>query len=260
MSNAPIRIEINGRTATADQMQHPALVNYGHFTAMQVRDGRTRGLGLHLSRLEAATRELFDAGLDTDRVLHYLRHALAGTRDASVRISIFWPEADDTASTMVTIRPPANMPGTPQSLKTVPYQRPVPHIKHAGSFGQIHYGRLAERHGFDDALLTSSDGVISEGTTTNIAFYDGTTITWPDAPSLHGITQQLLEPRLPDSGLPTRRGPVHLADLPSFTAAFVTNSLGIAPVIRIDDTTIPLDPILIATVCHTYESAPKDTI
>jgi hypothetical protein len=33
---------------------------YGHFTAMQVRGRRTRGLALHLRRLEAATKELFE--------------------------------------------------------------------------------------------------------------------------------------------------------------------------------------------------------
>ena len=88
MSGAPIRVEVNGRTATAEDLRHPALVNYGHITAMQVRHGRTRGLDLHLSRLDTATRELFDAGLDPDRIRDHLRHALADSRDASVRVGI----------------------------------------------------------------------------------------------------------------------------------------------------------------------------
>ena len=72
------RIEINGEPATAEQLAYPAIVNYGHFTAMQVRRGAVRGLGLHLARLDSATRELFGVGLDGELVRAYVRHALAG--------------------------------------------------------------------------------------------------------------------------------------------------------------------------------------
>jgi hypothetical protein len=71
---------------------------------------------------------------------------------------------------------------------------------------------------------------------------------------------QLLEPRLADGDLPTRRGPVRLADLPSVTAAFVTNSRGIAAVGRIDATTIPASPALMKTLSGIYESVPWDPI
>ena len=161
---------------------------------------------------------------------------------------------------MVAVRPPAYMPATPVSLESVPYQRPVPHIKHAGGFAQIYYGRLAERHGFDDALLTGPDGDISEGAVSNIAFYDGATVIWPDAHFLLGITMQLLEPRLGGAGLPTVRKPVRLADLPSFAGAFVTNSRGIAPVGRIDGTILPIAPAFMKTVTEIYESIAWDPI
>lgn len=257
---SPIRVEVNGRTATAEQLRHLALGNYGHFTSMQFRDGRTRGLDLHLTRLDAANRELFDAGLDGDRIRKHLRHALAGRPDASVRIGVFWPETDDGASVMVAVRPPADPPGTSLSLRSVPYQRPVPHLKHLGTFAQDYYRRLARRRGFDDALLTGPDGVVSEAAVSNVAFFDGGTVVWPDAPCLAGITMQLLEPRLGRAGLPTRRGPVRLADVPSFAAAFLTNSTGITAVARIDDATLPIDPDLMKTVMDVYESVPWDSV
>jgi branched-subunit amino acid aminotransferase/4-amino-4-deoxychorismate lyase len=260
VSDAPIRVEVDGQPATAEQLQHPVLVNYGHYTAMQVRDGRTRGLALHLDRLQAATRELFDAGVDADLVRDHLRHALADGRDASVRVGVFWPERHDTASVLVAVRPPVQPPSRPRALKSVPYQRPVPHVKHAGSFAQIHYGRLAERHGFDDALLTGPGGVISEAGISNVAVHDGTTLVWPDAPCLAGITMQLLQPRLPGAGVPTRRAPVRLADVSSFAAAFVTNSHGVAAVGRIDDIEIPVDAGLLKTVVDVYESVGWDPI
>ena len=85
-------------------------------------------------------------------------------------------------------------------------------------------------------------------------------MTWPGAPALHGITMQLLEHQLPGAGLPCRRAAVRLADLPSVGAAFVTNSLGPAPVGRVDELAIPIDTELMKAVTQVYESVPWDPI
>lgn len=262
MSTAPVpRIEIDGHAATAGQLAVPALVNYGHFTAMQVSSQRVRGLDLHLARLDTATRELFGSSLDGGRVRDHIRHALGpAASEASVRVSVFCPEGEDTVSIMVAVRPPARLPDSAQALRSVSYQRPLPHIKHAGTFGQIHHRRQAGRDGFDDALLTGPGGIVSEGGSTNIGFSDGTSVIWPEAPALHGITMQLLEQRLPGAGLPTRRAAVRLADLASFRGAFVTNSLGAAPVGRVDNLALPIDKDLMKTVTRVYESVPWDPI
>jgi branched-subunit amino acid aminotransferase/4-amino-4-deoxychorismate lyase len=133
----------------------------------------------------------------------------------------------------------------------------VAHIKHAGDFGQSYYGRLAERDGFDEALLTGPDGLISEGSVTNIGFFDGTAIVWPAAPVLAGITMQLLQARLT---LPQRHSPVRIADLGSFEAVFITNSHGVAAVTEVDGRPLPVDTALIGMLKDCYESAPWDEI
>jgi branched-subunit amino acid aminotransferase/4-amino-4-deoxychorismate lyase len=254
-------IEIDGGPATADQLAYPALANYGHFTAMQVRAGAVRGLGLHLARLDAATRELFDVGLDGDLVRAHARHALgAGIADASVRIGVFQPDGAERPSVMVVVRPSAGPPSAGQRLTAVEYQRPVAHLKHVGTFGQFYYGRAAERAGFDDALLTGPDGVIAEGAITNIGFFDGSTVLWPSTPSLAGITMQLVARALAERGIPSRSGMVHLADLLSFRAVFVTNSLGVAPVTQVDDQVLAEDPEFIRGLSEAYESVPWDPI
>jgi branched-subunit amino acid aminotransferase/4-amino-4-deoxychorismate lyase len=193
-------------------------------------------------------------------VRNHIRHALASDRHASVRVIVFWPDAAAAPAVMVTIRPPGEMPAGPQRLMSAPYQRPAPHIKHIGGFGQTYYNRRATSQGFDGALLVAPDGTIAEGAITNIAFFDDTAVTWPDAPSLAGITMQLVEPRLAGLGLPSRHAPVRLAGLPACTGAFVTNSRGIAPVGRIDGVTIPVSPSLMNTVHSGYECVPWDPI
>jgi branched-subunit amino acid aminotransferase/4-amino-4-deoxychorismate lyase len=254
-------IEINGGPATAGQLAYPAIANYGHFTAMQVRGGAVRGLGLHLARLDSATRELFGTGLDGELVRAHARHALGvGPPDASLRIGVFQPDGDELPSIMVVVRPPAEPPALPQRLATVRYERPVAHLKHVGTFGQIYYGRAAERAGFDDALLTGPGGVIAEGAITNIGFFDGTTVVWPSAPLLAGITMQLVTGALAEGGIPSRPDTVRLADLLSFRSAFVTNSLGVAPVAQVDDQLLPADPEFTRTLTEAYESVPWDPI
>jgi branched-subunit amino acid aminotransferase/4-amino-4-deoxychorismate lyase len=255
----PLRVELDGHPATAEDLGFLTVGGYGHFTAMQVRGGRTRGLDLHLSRLDAATRELFEDGLDGDLVRDRIRHALGDDiADASVRVNVFWPE--DALVILVVVRPAAPEPSAPLSLRTVPYQRPVPHVKHLGGFGQTYYRRLAERDGFDEALLTTPDGVVSEGGITNVACYDGTTLIWPAAPALDGITMLLLERYLPGQGVPTRRAPVCVSDLPSYVTVVATNSRGIAAVERVDDRPLSVDRPFMKTLLSTYEAVPWDPI
>jgi branched-subunit amino acid aminotransferase/4-amino-4-deoxychorismate lyase len=254
---AALALEINGQAATAGQLRALALNGYGHFTAMQVRAGRTRGLQLHLARLEAASREMFAAALDGGLVRELIRHALgAQGGDASVRVIVQQPAEREPPWVTVTVRPPAS-PLPDSRLQSVAYQRSVAHLKHTGDFGQQYYGRLAERNGFDEALLTGPDGLIAEGSTTNVGFFDGAAVVWPAAAMLAGITMQVVQGRLT---LPQRHTQVRLADLGSFEAVFITNSHGVAAVTQVDGRRLAVDAAFIGLLKDTYESVPWDEI
>ena len=275
-----LRIEINGQTPDADLLTAALVNQYGHFTAMQVRDHRVRGFDLHLARLTAATAELFGVDLDTDLVRRRVRHALTEEyADSAVRIQVLrlnpagaagtgaaGTAADETAeptdpTIVVVARPPVDPPRVPWSLRGVRYQRPLAHIKQVGgSFGQIYHGRAAEDDGYADALLTADDGTVSETSIANIGFFDGTMIIWPDAPALDGITKQLLERHGPGAGLPSKTARVTLDDVATYRAAFVTNSQGVAPVSAIDGTPLAIDDDLMARLYEVYESVPWDIV
>ncbi|MBM7439258.1 aminotransferase class IV family protein [Streptomyces sp. HB132] len=255
-------VEFDGRPATGEDLRIPAFAGYGHFTAMQVRDRQVPGLALHLDRLDSANRELFGLPLDGQRVRELIRHALdgAGRRDASVRVHGFMPPDSATTVPMVTVREPVGADGAPRSLMSVPYARSVPHIKRPGEFGQTYYGRQAGRAGFDEALLTSPGGMVTEGSITNIGFWDGASVVWPDAPALTGITMTLLERGLARTGRPSVRRGVTLDGLGAYRAAFVTNSQGVAPVHRIDDTPFDIDEDLMELLGRVYEEAPREAV
>lgn len=249
------RLELNGRAATVADLA-PALGGYGHFTAMQVRGWQVRGLGFHLARLDAATRELFGMPLSGEQVLRHLRHALAdGPGDASVRVNVYSPDG-----ILVTVRPPAEMPAGPLSLCPVPYQRPFAHIKHVGGFAQGHYIKLVEQRGFDEPLLVGADGLVAEGAITNIGFVEGDAILWPQAPMLHGIGMQVLQRELAAAGVPQTHRRVTLTDLASLDGAFVTNSRGIATVGRVGEKPLSRASPLLARVLELFAHAPWDPI
>jgi branched-subunit amino acid aminotransferase/4-amino-4-deoxychorismate lyase len=255
--DVPERIEIDGRPATVGDLWG-AVFTYGHFTAMQVRDRRTRGIELHLRRLDAATKELFGSDLDGERVRELIRHALGDRRDASLRVYVFRP--DEQPSLIVTVRPPGGVPTTPQRLEPIAYQRPSPHIKHVGGFAGIDHTSLAQRHGYDGSLLTGPDGEISEAGIANIGFIGGPAVIWPAAPHLHGITMQLLERTLAQQGTPSRRAPVRLDDVPSFDGAFLSNARGIVAVGAIGDRTVSVDEGRMVALQETYATVSWDEI
>lgn len=256
-----LKLEVDGHEPSAAELRDAVLDTFGHFTAMQVRDGRTRGLSLHLARLDAANRELFGEPLDGERVRELIRHALIGeSADASVRVLVRGAGAGPGVRVFVSVRPPFEMSVRPQRLKSAPYQRPIAHIKRPGDFAQGYFIDRAEDAGYDDALLVAEDGAISETGIANIAFFDGAGVIWPDQPQLAGITMQVVAPRLAEHGLPSRTARVTLADVSGFAGACVTNSRGIAAVEQIDDVTLPIAPTLIKAMNAAYESAPWDAV
>jgi len=245
-----VRVELDGRPVDAETLLSTTL-RFGHFTAMQVRGGRTRGLELHLRRLEVATRELFDAPLDGDGVRALIRHALGDVEDASVRVYVH--EAEPEPAVLVTVREPGGVT-SPQRLLSVRYQRPDAHLKHLAT-GQAYYLRLAQRSGFDDALLTADDGLVSETAIANVGFLDAAGVVWPDAPLLPGITMQLLE-----RAVPSRRAPVRLEDIPSFEGAFLSNARGVAAVSGVDGLSLPIGTPGHDGVAAAYEAVGWDRL
>jgi branched-subunit amino acid aminotransferase/4-amino-4-deoxychorismate lyase len=250
---------VDGQDADAAALAIPSLKNFGHFTSMQVRRGRVRGLHNHLRRVDAAHRELFGRGLDAGLVR--ARWALAAARqpDAYLRAT-FYDTPDGRTHDFVALRPPLNLAQAPQRLRSVSYVRLLPHLKHVGTFAQIYYGQQAERDGYDDALLTTGEGAIAETTIANIGFVAGRRVVWPAAPVLHGIGQQLLEDALPASGLPHERRPVYLADLPAFDGAFTVNSTGVVPVAQIDGHVFAQPGAVIAEIIKAHAGLPWEQL
>ncbi|MGV9311257.1 aminotransferase class IV [Streptomyces sp. NPDC003691] len=233
---------LDDRPVTADELLPLALTSYGHFTTLRVEPGgRVRGLSLHLERLVRDARTLFGTEVDTARVRELIRAATAGRElPCTVRVTHYDPALDlarpadaDSPRFLVTVRPAGELSPPPLRVRSVPYERDLPLVKHCGLTGALHARRTAQRAGFDDALFVGRDGLVSEGTTWNVGFVDTNgRIVRPAAPALPGVTEALLP-----------RGttvPLTLEAAKGMRAAFATNTaIGVRALSAVDDT--PMD-------------------
>jgi branched-subunit amino acid aminotransferase/4-amino-4-deoxychorismate lyase len=233
----------NGRPATTDALAAPALVNYGHFSTMQVRAGAVRGFDLHLQRLDDATRTLFGSELPADRIRAELRAALSafGSGDAALRVSVFARDFDFrraaatcTPELLVSLAAPAQAHVTPLRVRSVAFARELPQIKHAGTFALFHQRRLALQAGFDDALFVDAQGLVAEGSIWNLGAWDGQGVVWPQAPALRGTQERLLQAGLGALGIAQQVRPIHLHELAGVPAAFACNARGQQAIAAVD--------------------------
>lgn len=260
---------IDGVPATADDLAHPAMVNYGAYTSFAVQNGGARGLDRHLTRLREAALELFGEAVDDAQARVWMLQALGDRTDAWLRISLFAPEIgvrtpDWTGRPrmMVGVFPPAT-PLSDQPLRLQPqaYTRESAHLKHAATFGLIRARRSARAAGFDDAVFVGADGRISEASVSNIGFLSGDRVIWPQAPMLAGVSQALIADNLSAAGLIGETRPVTLAGLPKFDGAFITNSATPAcAVAAIGDHAFAPAPDRIAALVSAWEAAPLQAI
>jgi branched-chain amino acid aminotransferase len=224
--------------------------SFGHFTSMQVRDGRVDGLDLHFDRLDRSTREVFGQPLPADRVHADLRAAL----DLSLRVNVF---ATTELQLLIRVGPPLQPGADPVRLLAFEHERSVPHLKHTGTFDLTYYARKAKQSGYDDALFHTVSGEISEASIWNICFARGTEIVFPTAPVLPGIRQQVLQ-----RGLHTySTAPVPVTDLPRYDAAYLTNSIDPAlPVASINTTTYKPHTASAELIAKAYATQPPQAI
>ncbi|AOA71729.1 aminotransferase class IV family protein [Stenotrophomonas rhizophila] len=255
----------NGHRASADDLAG-ALVNYGHFTSLQVRGGAVQGLDLHLRRLRQGTEELFGSTLDGTRVQAWMQAALQaeGRVDASVRVTVFSRAFDFRkplqvvpVDVLVAVSAPVTLPATARRVRSVVYQRELPHLKHVGTFPLFEHRRQALQAGYDDAVFVDAQGAISEGTTWNIAFGRGGDLVWPQAPALRGTQERLLQAGW---GGEPQLAPVRLDDLAGFDAAIACNAAGVWPIGSIDGVAFPGSEAVCGKAKAVLLQAPWDSV
>ena len=256
-------VQRDGELADRHALAPLAFAGYAHFTAMQVRGGRVRGLDLHLERLRNASTELFGQALPDDRIRALLRAALVdGPDDVSLVATVYGTAGEFTAAAQAphvlerTAAPSAG-PSGPLALAVFEHERMLPHIKHVGEVAKTYYLREAARQGHDDAAFMDRDGHLSEASIWNLAFWNGGAVVWPEAAMLSGITMRIVRRRLADLGIPQRTQPITPGQAARMHGAAVMNSWtpGVA-VRRVGAAPMPDAAPLLAVLHEAYALEP----
>lgn len=256
---------IDGRPATPVELIPLAFAGFAHFTAMQVRGRRVKGLDSHLARLREASITLFGRALPDEQVASHIAAAIAaGPEDLSLTATVFSRKGEFTADSMdvepavlVRTAPPSSGPKGPLRLAAVDYERPLAAIKHVGEVGKTYYLHEAIRQGFDDAAFLDRHGRLSEATIWNLVFWDGETVIWPKAAILHGTMMGIVQRQLERLGVSQRQEDIPLEKLQSLSGAAVMNSWtpGIG-VTAIGSNVLPVAKPFIALLHDAYEAEP----
>ncbi|CCN80643.1 putative Branched-chain amino acid aminotransferase/4-amino-4-deoxychorismate lyase [Vibrio nigripulchritudo SFn27] len=260
---------LNGEFIPNSEICRLAFSGFAHFTALQVRDRKIKGMDLHLERLRNASMTLFGKAVPDEIVRSYVRTALEkGPADLSLTVTVYSPEGEFTSASMniepkVLIRTsaPSNGPDGPLKLAAIHHQRPLANIKHVGEIGKTYYLHQAIRQGFDDAVFIDNNNRISEGTIWNMAFWDGETIVWPKADMLKGTMMAMVQRQLTKLDIPQRTEPVTPEGLSELKGAVVMNSW--TPGINVSEISshkFPHSNELSALLHNAYENEPAEDV
>ncbi|WP_417766955.1 aminotransferase class IV [Stappia sp.] len=132
----------------------------------------------------------------------------------------------------------------------VPWRRPAPQsfpVQAKASAGYLLGSinrRIAEKAGFDDALVLTHDGMVAEATGANIFIVRNGRVATPPATSfLDGLTRRTVIGLL-DGVAPLDVIPLTLADLHQADEIFLTGTAyEVMPVGRLDSRTLPCGPL-----------------
>lgn len=251
----------NGRPATAEDLAPLAFAGHAHLTALQVRDGRVKGLDLHIERLSYASKEMYGTALPDEQVKALLQAAIeASPADVSLMAVVYSAAGEFTTTepdlqVLVRTSEPTDGPRGPLALAVFEHERPLPAVKHVGEVVKTHYAREAVKLGFDDAAFADRHGRLSEATIWNLAFWDGSAVVWPRAGYLTGITMQILRRQLDRLGVPQRFA--EITDVSGLSGAVVMNSWtpGV-PVNRIGDVPLPVAEDFVDLLHRAYDAEP----
>ncbi|HEX4746685.1 MAG TPA: aminotransferase class IV [Gaiellaceae bacterium] len=226
------------------------------FETLRVYGGRPFGLEAHLDRLAASAASIGLPAVERRRlqVLVGLVLPKAEGGDASLRLVLTAGPAGGmpTALALLSAIPdwiePARERGeTAVSLLGVRASAPwlLPGVKSTSYAVNMAAEAEARERGVDEALFVDADGIVLEGTVTNIWWRVGRTLFTPslDLGILAGVTRATLMQLAPDCGYEVEDGAYPLEQLLGAEEAFTSSSVReIMPLVEVDGRTLTRGP------------------
>ncbi|QZY54812.1 aminotransferase class IV [Crassaminicella profunda] len=232
---------------------------YGLFETLKVHTGKVYFIDEHLKRLNSSCKEL-NIGLHYDLKLikKYIEDLMISNHIVSGVVKIIYAKNKDSYDLLITTR--QNMynkeryeKGFMVSFATTRKNQyaKLTYIKSNNYLENILAKQEALQNGYDEAIFLNVDGILSEGTCTNIFFVKEKTIYTPSISCgiLPGIMRKKVIDLINILGLPLKIGTFQKEDLFHANEIFLTNSLmDIMPVSKLNNKIFNLDQCPITTL------------
>ncbi|MFZ5995564.1 MAG: aminotransferase class IV [Thermodesulfobacteriota bacterium] len=258
----------DGRKACLSAFDRGFLYGDGFFETMRAENGRVLFLEAHLERLYQSCK-FFHIGLQnmkesewSDKIDLLIKKNNLKETVAAVKIVVTRGPGKPQLGLPKEKAPTAiiyareYVPPAPEkynkglAVEVFPYPRHSFLADHK-SLNYLFYlaaREWAQKNGADEALVLNIDGTVSEGATTNIFYFKEGNIIRPESPHyLRGVMEGQVIRFLKKQRRAIVTMPTTVSMLLEAEEVFLTNSLlGVIPVARIGETTLPLEKPLSA--------------
>ena len=226
------------------------------FETLRVYGGRPFRLEAHLDRLIASAASIGLPAVERRRIQVLVGLVLpkAASGDASLRLVWTAGPARGAPSALALlsdipdwIEPARERGASAVSLLGVRASAPwlLPGVKSTSYAVNMAAEAEARRRGADEALFVDGDGIVLEGTVTNVWWRVGDTLFTPalDLGILAGVTRATLMELAPECGFSVEEGAYPLARLLESEEAFTSSSVReVMPLVEVDGTTLGRGP------------------
>lgn len=254
------------------ELQSLMLYGCGVYTSFALRQGKVKGLKMHLERLQRDSKFLFGFEPSRADIRANMTQFIAGAEvsDAiAVRITIFakqfslsQPERIEELNILVTGR--ELNPASPREIKLmrVECDRPFPTYKTTDLLVNLQARRRAREQGYSDALLTRN-GLITEGATWNIFFVKDSIVYTPPVRDglLPGILRRQIIENAAPWGMELQQTSIPQDSYTEYDCCFIGNSVvGISPVAAIENKVFHRNCQAIAKLEELYGKIPDEEL
>jgi len=226
------------------------------FETLKVYGGRPFRLEAHLDRLTASAASIGLPAVERRRIQVLVGLVLpkAASGDASLRLVWTAGPARGAPSALALlsdipdwIEPARERGASAVSLLGVRASAPwlLPGVKSTSYAVNMAAEAEARRRGVDEALFVDGDGIVLEGTVTNVWWRIGDTLFTPalDLGILAGVTRATLMELAPECGFSVEEGAYPLARLLESEEAFTSSSVReVMPLVEVDGRTLGRGP------------------
>ena len=218
------------------------------FETLRVYNGRPFGLEAHLDRLTASAASIGLPAVERRRLQVLVGLVLPKAEGGDASLRLVWtagptgglPTALALLSTVPDwIESTRERGATAVSLLGVRASAPwlLPGVKSTSYAVNMAAEAEARRRGVDEALFVDADGIVLEGTVTNVWWRTGETLFTPDLDLgiLAGVTRATMIELAPECGFRVEQGAYPLSHLLEAEEAFTTSSVReVMPLVEVD--------------------------